>query len=171
MEIVRLCGLGRWCSPHLPGKAAPARPGAVCQDRRPPSRVVASRERCQGMAEERPGSWFGFGFCGFGQALGSGHGRQVHSPEPLCAPDLNADICRVSASWSYTALVSRERPAPPPRTRGAPTSRVRPTCPAPCSAALRSHRCRPAAPVGLVRRRVGGLPGRVGLGGAPRGAA
>lgn len=64
------------------------------------------------MAEERPGSWFGFGFCGFGQALGSGHGRQVHSPELLCAPDLNADICRVSASWSYTALVSRERPAP-----------------------------------------------------------
>lgn len=75
------------------------------------------------MAEERPGSWFGFGFCGFGQALGSGHGRQVHSPEPLCAPDPNADICRVSASWSYTAFVSRERPrprpsAPPPR--GAP---------------------------------------------------
>ncbi|XP_011374439.1 RCC1 domain-containing protein 1 isoform X1 [Pteropus medius] len=59
------------------------------------------------MAEERPGSWFGFGFCGFGQALGSGHGRQVHSPEPLCAPDPNADICRVSASWSYTAFVSR----------------------------------------------------------------
>lgn len=138
---------------------------------------MASRERCQGMAEERPGSWFGFGFCGFGQALGSGHGRQVHSPEPLCAPDLNADICRVSASWSYTALVSRERPAPapPPRTRGAPTSRVRPTCtahvPRPLSAALGSHRCRPAAPVGLVLRCVGGLPGRVGLGGAPRGAA
>ncbi|XP_010839441.1 PREDICTED: RCC1 domain-containing protein 1 [Bison bison bison] len=32
------------------------------------------------MDEERRGTWFGFGFCGFGQALGSGLGRQVHSP-------------------------------------------------------------------------------------------
>ncbi|XP_004432021.1 PREDICTED: RCC1 domain-containing protein 1 [Ceratotherium simum simum] len=59
------------------------------------------------MAEERPGSWFGFGFRGFGQALGSGRGRQVHSPEPLRAPGAGLDVCRVSASWSYTAFVSR----------------------------------------------------------------
>ncbi|KAM5292900.1 RCC1 domain-containing protein 1 [Ctenodactylus gundi] len=57
------------------------------------------------MAQDRPGTWFGFGFCGFGQALGSGRGHQVHSPEPLRTGD---DICRVSASWSYTALVTRE---------------------------------------------------------------
>uniref|UniRef100_G3SBF9 RCC1 domain-containing protein 1 n=1 Tax=Gorilla gorilla gorilla TaxID=9595 RepID=G3SBF9_GORGO len=56
------------------------------------------------MAEERPGPWFGFGFCGFGQELGSGRGRQVHSPSPLRA---GVDICRVSASWSYTAFVTR----------------------------------------------------------------
>ncbi|XP_045417630.1 RCC1 domain-containing protein 1 isoform X2 [Lemur catta] len=56
------------------------------------------------MAEEQPGAWFGFGFCGFGQALGSGRGRQVHSPEPLGA---GVDVCRVSASWSYTAFVTR----------------------------------------------------------------
>ncbi|KAF0876185.1 RCC1 domain-containing protein 1 isoform X1 [Crocuta crocuta] len=59
------------------------------------------------MAEERRGSWFGFGFCGFGQALGSGRGRQVHSPEPLRTPGEGADVCRVSASWSYTAFVTR----------------------------------------------------------------
>ncbi|XP_053768363.1 RCC1 domain-containing protein 1 isoform X3 [Desmodus rotundus] len=59
------------------------------------------------MAEERRGSWFGFGFCGFGQALGSGRGRQVQSPEPLRAPGAGADVCRVSASWSYTAFLSR----------------------------------------------------------------
>lgn len=64
------------------------------------------------MAEERQGSWFGFGFCGFGQALGSGRGRQVHSPEPLATPGPGADVCRVSASWSYTAVVTRERPSP-----------------------------------------------------------
>lgn len=63
------------------------------------------------MAEERHGTWFGFGFCGFGQALGSGNGCQaVHSPEPLSASD---DICRVSASWSYTALVTRKFPHNP----------------------------------------------------------
>lgn len=57
------------------------------------------------MAEKRQGAWFGFGFCGFGQALGSGNGQHaVHSPEPLHAAD---DICQVSASWSYTALVTR----------------------------------------------------------------
>ncbi|XP_055479309.1 RCC1 domain-containing protein 1 [Psammomys obesus] len=57
------------------------------------------------MAEERHGTWFGFGFCGFGQALGSGNWRHsVHSPEPLNTSD---DVCRVSASWSYTALVTR----------------------------------------------------------------
>ncbi|KAM6181369.1 RCC1 domain-containing protein 1 isoform 1-T1 [Erethizon dorsatum] len=56
------------------------------------------------MAEERPGAWFGFGFCGFGQEPGSGRGRQVLSPEPLRA---GGDICYVSASWSYTALVTR----------------------------------------------------------------
>uniref|UniRef100_A0A8D2AXR4 RCC1 domain containing 1 n=1 Tax=Sciurus vulgaris TaxID=55149 RepID=A0A8D2AXR4_SCIVU len=56
------------------------------------------------MAGERPGAWFGFGFCGFGQAPGSGRGRQVRSPEPLQA---GIDICRVSASWSYTAFVTR----------------------------------------------------------------
>ncbi|XP_049561757.1 RCC1 domain-containing protein 1 isoform X2 [Orcinus orca] len=60
------------------------------------------------MAEERRGAWFGFGFCGFGQALGSGRGRQVHSPEPLRAPGAGLDVCRVSASWSYTAFVTRE---------------------------------------------------------------
>ncbi|CAK6442422.1 unnamed protein product [Pipistrellus nathusii] len=62
------------------------------------------------MAEERPGSWFGFGFCGFGQALGSGRGRQVLSPELLRVPDAGTDICdigSVSAAWSYTAIVSR----------------------------------------------------------------
>ncbi|XP_004370699.1 RCC1 domain-containing protein 1 [Trichechus manatus latirostris] len=59
------------------------------------------------MAEERTGVWFGFGFCGFGQALGSGRRRQVHSPEPLGAPGAGVDICRVSASWSYTAFLSR----------------------------------------------------------------
>ncbi|XP_012319256.1 RCC1 domain-containing protein 1 [Aotus nancymaae] len=56
------------------------------------------------MAEEPPGAWFGFGFCGFGQAPGPGRGRQVHSPEPLQA---GVDIRRVSASWSYTAFVTR----------------------------------------------------------------
>lgn len=57
------------------------------------------------MAEKRQGAWFGFGFCGFGQALGSGNGQHaVHSPEPLHAAD---DVCQVSASWSYTALVTR----------------------------------------------------------------
>ncbi|XP_029411833.1 RCC1 domain-containing protein 1 isoform X2 [Nannospalax galili] len=60
------------------------------------------------MAEEQRGSWFGFGFCGFGQALGSGNGcHAVHSPEPLRA---SGDICSVSASWSYTATVTREHP-------------------------------------------------------------
>uniref|UniRef100_G3SZF2 RCC1 domain-containing protein 1 n=1 Tax=Loxodonta africana TaxID=9785 RepID=G3SZF2_LOXAF len=59
------------------------------------------------MAEERPGAWFGFGFCGFGQALGSGPGHQVHSPEPLAVPGVGIDICRVSASWSYTRLLDR----------------------------------------------------------------
>lgn len=63
------------------------------------------------MAEKRHGAWFGFGFCGFGQALGSGNGHHsVHSPEPLHASD---DICQVSASWSYTALVTREYPHSP----------------------------------------------------------
>ncbi|XP_039335952.2 RCC1 domain-containing protein 1 isoform X1 [Saimiri boliviensis] len=56
------------------------------------------------MAEEPGGAWFGFGFCGFGQAPGSGRGRQVHSPEPLQA---GVDIRRVSASWSYSAFVTR----------------------------------------------------------------
>nr|XP_020033002.1 RCC1 domain-containing protein 1 isoform X2 [Castor canadensis] len=57
------------------------------------------------MAEERGGAWFGFGFCGFGQALGSGCGSQsVASPEPLLA---GVDVRRVSAGWSYTALVTR----------------------------------------------------------------
>lgn len=69
--------------------------------------LAAGRGRCEGMAEERRGSWFGFGFCGFGQALGSGRGRQVHSPEPLRVPDTDADVCGVSASWSYTAFLSR----------------------------------------------------------------
>ncbi|XP_032325358.1 RCC1 domain-containing protein 1 isoform X4 [Camelus ferus] len=58
------------------------------------------------MAGERTGAWFGFGFCGFGQALGSGRGHQVLSPEPLRAPGAGLDICRVSASWSYTAFVT-----------------------------------------------------------------
>lgn len=59
------------------------------------------------MAGERPGAWFGFGFCGFGQALGSGRGRQVYSPEPLEVPGASLNVCRVSASWSYTATVTR----------------------------------------------------------------
>ncbi|KAI5237336.1 RCC1 domain-containing protein 1 isoform X1 [Manis pentadactyla] len=59
------------------------------------------------MVEERPGAWFGFGFCGFGQALGSGRGLQVRSPEPLRLPGAGADVVRVSASWSYTAFVTR----------------------------------------------------------------
>ncbi|XP_017921976.1 PREDICTED: RCC1 domain-containing protein 1 isoform X6 [Capra hircus] len=61
----------------------------------------------RGMDEERRGTWFGFGFCGFGQALGSGLGRQVHSPEPVRTPSGSVDVCRVSASWSYTAFVTR----------------------------------------------------------------
>ncbi|XP_058521304.1 RCC1 domain-containing protein 1 isoform X1 [Ochotona princeps] len=56
------------------------------------------------MAEQRPGAWFGFGFCGFGQALGRGRGPQVSSPEPL--PGGAAFRC-VSAAWSYTAVVTR----------------------------------------------------------------
>ncbi|XP_023566288.1 RCC1 domain-containing protein 1 isoform X3 [Octodon degus] len=56
------------------------------------------------MAEERLGSWFGFGFCGFGQEPGSGCRHQVLSPEPLQA---GGDIRHVSASWSYTTLVTR----------------------------------------------------------------
>ncbi|XP_052015975.1 RCC1 domain-containing protein 1 isoform X1 [Apodemus sylvaticus] len=56
------------------------------------------------MAETRHGAWFGFGFCGFGQALGSGNGHHsVPCPEPLHASD---DVCQVSASWSYTALMT-----------------------------------------------------------------
>lgn len=93
------------------------------------------------MAEERPGSWFGFGFCGFGQALGSGRGRQVLSPEPLRVPDAGTDICdigSVSAAWSYTAIVSRERPfpfpacplqAPPTSTPAPPPLCVPASCP------------------------------------------
>ncbi|KAG8516341.1 RCC1 domain-containing protein 1 [Galemys pyrenaicus] len=57
------------------------------------------------MAAERPGLWFGFGFCGFGQAPGSGRGLQVLRPEPLRGS--GADICRVHPSWSYTALLTR----------------------------------------------------------------
>lgn len=84
------------------------------------------------MAEERRGSWFGFGFCGFGQALGSGRGRQVHSPEPLRTPGAGADVRRVSASWSYTAVVTRERPLRPASAPG-PACVARPL-PSPLSA-------------------------------------
>ncbi|XP_069899398.1 RCC1 domain-containing protein 1 isoform X1 [Dipodomys merriami] len=57
------------------------------------------------MAEGRPGTWFGFGFCGFGQAPGSGRGpAALRTPEPLRT---GGDLCRVSASWSYTACVTR----------------------------------------------------------------
>uniref|UniRef100_A0AAA9TSX0 RCC1 domain-containing protein 1 n=2 Tax=Bos taurus TaxID=9913 RepID=A0AAA9TSX0_BOVIN len=78
----------------------------------PPSRRPRQPGRSQpralrGMDEERRGTWFGFGFCGFGQALGSGLGRQVHSPEPLRTPGGSLGVCRVSASWSYTAFVTR----------------------------------------------------------------
>ncbi|KAM8783149.1 RCC1 domain-containing protein 1 isoform 1-T1 [Rhynchonycteris naso] len=59
------------------------------------------------MVEERPGSWFGFGFCGFGQAPGSDGRHQVHSPRLLCSWDRGGDICSVRASWSYTAFLSR----------------------------------------------------------------
>ncbi|KAM4826145.1 RCC1 domain-containing protein 1 [Thomomys bottae] len=58
------------------------------------------------MAEERPGTWFGFGFCGFGQVPGSGsRTKGVPRPEPLPA---GADLRHVSASWSYTACVTRD---------------------------------------------------------------
>ncbi|XP_048646195.1 RCC1 domain-containing protein 1 isoform X1 [Marmota marmota marmota] len=79
------------CSSPIPGTLRP-QPGGGGQ------RALRS------MAGERPGAWFGFGFCGFGQALGSRRGRQVRSPEPLRA---GVDVCRVSASWSYTAFVTR----------------------------------------------------------------
>lgn len=134
------------------------------------------------MAEERPGSWFGFGFCGFGQVLGSGRGLQVLSPEPLRVADAGADICGVSAAWSYTAILSRERPLPfrpahsgpslslplqaPPEARvPASCSTLSPPCPAPslqapppppvpasCSARP-SRRCGPGAALGLGGRR------------------
>ncbi|XP_055980624.1 RCC1 domain-containing protein 1 [Sorex fumeus] len=55
------------------------------------------------MAGAHPAVWFGFGFCGFGQVPDSGNGRQVLRPERL----LDADICRVSAGWSYTAVLTR----------------------------------------------------------------
>ncbi|XP_036895005.1 RCC1 domain-containing protein 1-like isoform X3 [Sturnira hondurensis] len=102
------------------------------------------------MAEERRGSWFGFGFCGFGQALGSGRGQQVHSPEPLRAPgvDADTDVCGVSASWSYTAFLSRECLGPIP-------SGPAPTCPRLLLSGLR-------APAGA---------GQVQLSGSARGAA
>lgn len=54
------------------------------------------------MAGPHPPVWFGFGFCGFGQVPGSGRGRQVLRPQRL----LDADICRVSAGWSYTAVLT-----------------------------------------------------------------
>ena len=76
------------------------------------------------MDEERRGTWFGFGFCGFGQALGSGLGRQVHSPEPLRTPGGSLDVRRVSSSWSYTAFMTRElplRPRPRPPAHAAPS--------------------------------------------------
>ncbi|XP_036909479.1 RCC1 domain-containing protein 1 isoform X3 [Sturnira hondurensis] len=113
-------------------------------------RLAAGRGRCEGMAEERRGSWFGFGFCGFGQALGSGRGQQVHSPEPLRAPgvDADTDVCRVSASWSYTAFLSRECLGPIP-------SGPAPTCPRLLLSGLR-------APAGA---------GQVQLSGSARGAA
>lgn len=82
--------------------------------RRPPQPGRSQQRALPGMAEERRGAWFGFGFCGFGQALGSGRGRQVHSPEPLRAPGAGLDVCRVSASWSYTAFVTREHLLPAP---------------------------------------------------------
>ncbi|ELW62819.1 RCC1 domain-containing protein 1 [Tupaia chinensis] len=75
------------------------------------------------MAEELPGAWFGFGFCGFGQELGSGHGRQVHSPEPLRAGD---DVCRVSASWSYTALSCRGSSAREAERKDEPSGEAKP---------------------------------------------
>lgn len=57
------------------------------------------------MAEEQRGAWFGFGFCGFGQELGSGSRHlEMHSPEPLRMGD---QVCNVSASWSYTAVLTR----------------------------------------------------------------
>lgn len=52
------------------------------------------------------GVWFVFGFCGFGQLPGSGHGHQVLRPERL--PD--SEVRRVSAGWSYTAVLTREHP-------------------------------------------------------------
>ncbi|KAM7048597.1 RCC1 domain-containing protein 1 isoform 2-T2 [Molossus nigricans] len=98
----RLAPAGRVLPPHLPG------PAAAVSSRGPSARTSGSSPPpTEGMAEERPGAWFGFGFCGFGQALGSGRGRQVHSPERLRAQDAGADVGSVSASWSYTAFVSR----------------------------------------------------------------
>ncbi|XP_068414129.1 RCC1 domain-containing protein 1 isoform X3 [Eschrichtius robustus] len=97
--------------------------------RRPPQPGRSQQRALPGMAEERRGAWFGFGFCGFGQALGSGRGRQVHSPEPLRAPGAGLDVCRVSASWSYTAFVTRERPP-----SGAIPTPALGACPAPSPA-------------------------------------
>ncbi|XP_059534167.1 RCC1 domain-containing protein 1 isoform X16 [Myotis daubentonii] len=104
MAAVQLCGQEGGALPVLQ-----VQPRAVREVPVPsPAQPAGGRQRApEAMAEERPGSWFGFGFCGFGQALGSGRGRQVLSPEPLCVPDAGTDICDVSAAWSYTAFVSR----------------------------------------------------------------
>uniref|UniRef100_A0A5F4WJ88 RCC1 domain containing 1 n=1 Tax=Callithrix jacchus TaxID=9483 RepID=A0A5F4WJ88_CALJA len=101
--------------PHFTDKAAPA-PGRPETSPRATSGPATTRWRpAEGAAgtwrRSRAGAWFGFGFCGFGKVPGSGRGRQVHSPEPL---QEGVDIRRVSASWSYTAFVTREHSPPRP---------------------------------------------------------
>ncbi|XP_074151288.1 RCC1 domain-containing protein 1 isoform X1 [Sminthopsis crassicaudata] len=66
--------------------------------------------------------WFGFGFCGFGQALGSERGLRgsLHGPEPLVVGDVGerdaenaqtaaTEVVQVRPSWSFTGFLTRDR--------------------------------------------------------------
>ncbi|XP_068954750.1 RCC1 domain-containing protein 1 isoform X2 [Petaurus breviceps papuanus] len=66
--------------------------------------------------------WFGFGFRGFGQALGSERGPRssLHEPEPLVLEDIGegepekarvavTDVLYVRPSWSFTGFLTRDR--------------------------------------------------------------
>ncbi|XP_043846145.1 RCC1 domain-containing protein 1 isoform X2 [Dromiciops gliroides] len=70
--------------------------------------------------QRRPG-WFGFGFRGFGQALGSERGLRssLLGPEPLVLEDTGrrdpekaqasvTDVCQVRPSWSFTGFLTRD---------------------------------------------------------------
>ncbi|XP_027707232.1 RCC1 domain-containing protein 1 [Vombatus ursinus] len=72
-------------------------------------------------APQRSG-WFGFGFRGFGQALGSERGPRssLHGPEPLVLEDIGegdpekaqaavTDVHQVRPSWSFTGFLTRDR--------------------------------------------------------------